>query len=117
MAILPRSSTYGEVETAHSFTRANQLGFPGAITLNSPDWLAANVTSIDFPIYWLILAATMLAAMVHQNLLRQIAANIRARERERKGHCGYCGYDLRASPERCPECGAESVNLLPARST
>lgn len=31
--------------------------------------------------------------------------------REAAGHCPFCGYDLRHTPTRCPECGQEPPEI------
>ena len=55
-----------------------------------PFWGAVALLSV-LPITWLA--------------LRIYAQNIRARA----GFCRSCGYDLRGTPDRCPECGQEAA--------
>jgi predicted Zn-ribbon and HTH transcriptional regulator len=54
--------------------------------------------------YWLVTALFAIAPAA-----RLIKA-VRRRRRFAAGHCPTCGYDLRATPNRCPECGAGGVS-------
>jgi hypothetical protein len=44
-------------------------------------------------------------------MLLLVRAERRRRRRIVRGGCAVCGYDLRATPDRCPECGATPSRL------
>ena len=70
----------------------------------------ASTSSVYVP-YWFL----MLVALVQPALM--IARRHRARRGVRLGLCGVCGYDLRASRERCPECGTAITHRSRTAST
>lgn len=66
----------------------------GGITfvLNAHEWI------IVLPYVYLVL-------IIGSLLIGNVAMRIWRRRLGRIGCCNYCGYDLRATPDRCPECG------------
>jgi hypothetical protein len=76
-------------------TRRLQGGRPGALGFST------TITRVPYGTLAVLLAipAAVRAAVVS-------ALWVRRRRRARGGLCLTCGYDLRNSPERCPECGA-----------
>lgn len=58
--------------------------------------------------FWLL---TTLLALLPLCEVPVLIFAIRKSLRQTQGHCLHCGYDLRASPERCPECGQAASTI------
>jgi hypothetical protein len=76
------------------------------------DWASSlsvdAVRRADRRYYWLILPCWMAAALfalLPAHRTRAVLRRRRAARRAKAGLCIRCGYDLRATPGRCPECG------------
>jgi hypothetical protein len=65
----------------------------------------------DVPFRYLFLPLWFLAAMF---VIPPLAGYLRFRRKRRRteGKCSLCGYDLRATPDRCPECGKVPVQTV-----
>lgn len=75
------------------------------------DWMGrAHVVIVPF---WFVASAMTLLLLL---VLRSESLARRRRWRASHGCCVHCGYDLRASSERCPECGAVIPSKIPALS-
>jgi hypothetical protein len=89
-----------------------RLGFDGYDQLHKPipnsvaleDWLqprwTGRIRSLTLP-YWAIFLVLLSLPTMRALLL------LKRHRRQTAGLCIVCGYDLRATPLRCPECGTE----------
>jgi hypothetical protein len=105
LAIAPSTTWADHYPTGLSWYH---LGFGGAGAVGESrltPWLFRNEVLI-VP-YWAICAVTLLP------LVPSSSRSIRRQVRKRRGQCLTCGYDLRASPGRCPECGTAAGGARP----
>src|SRR5207237_336728 len=64
-----------------------------------------RATFVQVPYWAVVVASTLLPAawfVRHRGFARR-------RRRADAGQCLTCGYDLRQTPQRCPECGAAAL--------
>lgn len=84
--------------------RFHFLGFHTATgTVGTWSW---KYSALIVPYWALIIPVGILPLMGFRRLI------IRHR-RKRRGQCLACGYDLRQSPDRCPECGRPVTGAMP----
>ena len=86
-------------EIQHILTGVSQLlgGFPSQM---QPTWYAEIISAT------LVAVISLLLIFRPSGIVRLVLLARRSGEYRREGlRCLKCGYDLRASPDRCPECG------------
>ena len=88
---------YAKPDTTLLYWKDNDWRYLG---LNISLWPSLTLTRVP---YWFLALLTAVGPIVRT--VERIRTRQRVRFRSRRGLCVRCGYDLRASEGRCPECG------------
>lgn len=93
---------YGRAAAGFGIARSDppasqSIKYPSVRIVIVPDWSLTALLALISAIGWLRLRVTVV--------------------RLRRGQCQTCGYDLRASRDRCPECGTPIPNRRPGART
>jgi hypothetical protein len=99
-----RGLVYGTMHPAYGYSTAT-LGVQFGV--HNPIW--GSVTMVIVP-FWMVLL------VVGMPLGRRLISRFVKYHRAAKGCCVRCGYYLRASESRCPECGAGGMMAGGART-
>ncbi len=103
--LMPELSIYATRRRAIASPDAPLFGF-GVVAHKSYNSASRGMS---FPNWFLVVCCAILPAS-------RILAVMRSRRRHRSGRCTDCGYDLRATPARCPECGIQPPRSHPWKS-
>jgi hypothetical protein len=88
----------------------DQPRYAGTGLLNQGQVPTLGFALISFrpiPTTGFVAPAWFVAAILALRPALRLWRHLRGRRRRRRERCGRCGYDLRASPGRCPECGTQ----------
>jgi len=103
--------TYGDELGKHLFTKPRRYAGRGFewipqtnVRLSWSNNFKAALSSLTLPLYF----PTLLFALLPAHYFLRVRRRRRIASRLARGCCVFCGYDLRASAGRCPECGRES---------
>jgi hypothetical protein len=73
-------------------------GLRGFLGFSRSRAISSSQTSYTIPFWFIVLLFAIWPAV-------RVARWVRRCRRYTAGRCQVCGYDLRATPDRCPECG------------
>jgi hypothetical protein len=86
----------------HHSEEAGDLGWRWWFYFHSDD-VDRETGFVGMRLWPIVLLTALFPAL---KMMRIMRGSVRLRE----GLCPTCGYDLRATPERCPECGTKKTN-------